>query len=126
MRKALVVDDYTDAAETLALFLTSYGYDARFVTEAREASQAVTDHGPNVVFLDIRMPDIDGFGVAKQLRSRAALDEVVLIAYTSEAWSDIRERAIDAGFDGYVRKASEPETLLTLLENLDEAEPGTG
>ncbi|AJK46703.1 response regulator [Burkholderia plantarii] len=113
--RVLVVDDHADAAEATALYLSVVGYDVRYVTTAHAAVDAAARHAPAIVLLDINMPDKDGFVVAAELRALDVTAHAILIAYTSDEWTAIREPAASAGFDGYFRKASELSILLSLM-----------
>ncbi len=119
--RVLVVDDYRDGAEATALYLAEFDFDTRFVTAAREVSRAAAQHAPHIVLLDIRMPEMDGFDVARLLRASPGLQATILIAYTSMPWADIEHQAAAAGFDGYFRKASELSALPQLLATFREA-----
>lgn len=118
--RVFVVDDHADAAEATALYLSVVGYDARYVTTAHAAVDAVALHVPAIILLDINMPGKNGFVVAMELRAQAATCQAILIAYTSDEWPAIREAATAAGFDGYFRKASELPALLDLMASCAE------
>ncbi|WOD14362.1 response regulator transcription factor [Paraburkholderia kirstenboschensis] len=64
-RRVLVVDDYYDGAEAISMFLSLSGYETHFVVSGQEAARAVTDWTPDIALLDINMPGMDGFSVAR-------------------------------------------------------------
>ncbi|HEX6203468.1 MAG TPA: ATP-binding protein [Thermoanaerobaculia bacterium] len=101
-RRVLVVDDNPDAADSLALLLELRGHQAEAVHGARQALDRVREAAPEVVLLDIGMPEIDGYEVARRLR--AAGCKAVLVAVTGYGRSDDVERARAAGFDAHVTK----------------------
>ncbi|WP_414439671.1 response regulator [Burkholderia sp. 22PA0106] len=119
-RRVLVVDDYLDGAEAMALYLSVLGFDTRFVTDAHEVYRAAEIHMPHIVLLDIRMPGMDGFDVARNLRTSPHAGPTIIVAYTSMAWSEIEAQALSAGFDGYFRKAADISVLLALLAGYEE------
>ena len=78
----LVVDDNVDAATTLAMLLQASGHDVRTAYDGPTALEAALDYRPNVVLLDIGLPGLNGFEVAKRLRQQPALQNAVLVAMT--------------------------------------------
>jgi PleD family two-component response regulator len=81
-RRVLVVDDNSDAAESLGVLLRLLGADVRVVYNGRDALVALTEYRPAVVVLDIGMPNMDGHEVARQIRQRPEFQDVTLIALT--------------------------------------------
>jgi CheY-like chemotaxis protein len=114
-RRILVVDDNTDAAESLADLLRVYGHDARVAHNGLAALELVPAFLPAVVFLDIGMPGMDGYEVARRLRRMPEGVEALLIAVTGFGRSEDRQRSEEAGFDRHVTKPLNPKSLLSLL-----------
>ena len=110
-RRIVVVDDNADAAQSIALLLQLSGHDTRVVTESVEVIAACTEFRPQTVILDIGLPAIDGYQLARELRRRSDGTEVVLIALTGYGQQHDRERAREAGFDHYFVKPVDPEKL---------------
>jgi len=112
--RALVVDDHPDVAEALARLLQAMGCAAAFVTEAAKAMDAATRMDPELVFLDIVMPGIHGYDLARTLRTRYG-DAIQLVAVT--AYGDASHQAIkrDARFDATVKKPVGVDTLQSIL-----------
>jgi len=102
--KVLVVDDNVDAAESLATVLELTGRVARTAHDGGSVLAAARDFEPDVVFLDIGLPDISGYEVARQLRADPQFSRVVLIALTGWGTENDRRRAHDAGFDEHLTK----------------------
>ncbi|WP_186135130.1 response regulator [Burkholderia gladioli] len=113
--RVMVVDDYPDTAEVVALYLSAMGYEARYVTMSVRAQKQADSYRPDIVLVDINMPGLDGYQVATAMRAADATREAVLIAHTSEVWEAIETRALVAGFDGYFRKATGPQELVPFL-----------
>ncbi|MFO7561896.1 MAG: hybrid sensor histidine kinase/response regulator [Enhygromyxa sp.] len=111
-RRVLVVDDEQDAALTLAELLHSYGHDTQVAYDGRSAVALAQRFEPEIVLLDLGLPDIDGYEVAKQIRAQAK-GEVRLIAVTGYQRDDARLR--DAGFDDHVIKPRCLERISALL-----------
>jgi CheY-like chemotaxis protein len=114
-RKVLVVDDNVDAAESLAVLLRYEGQEVWVAHDGASALEAVEAHRPEVVVLDIGMPDMDGYEVARRLRRRSGGDKLTLIALTGWGAEEDRRRSREAGFDHHLTKPMEPSALETLL-----------
>ena len=110
-RRLLVVDDNADVAESSAMMLTLAGYDVKTAFSGGQALQIVDNFQPAAVLLDIGLPDINGYQVARELRQRPDLASVRLIAVSGYDTPEARLRAIQAGFDHHVSK---PVTLAAL------------
>jgi CheY-like chemotaxis protein len=117
-RRILVIDDNVDAAESLAALLRLREHDVRVVHDGRTALKTATAFRPQVVFLDIAMPDMDGYEVARRLRQRPELEDPRLVAVTGFGRDQNRRLAKEAGFDEHVTKPLDPATLPALLARL--------
>jgi CheY-like chemotaxis protein/nitrogen-specific signal transduction histidine kinase len=115
-RRALVVDDNADSAESLAMLLTLQGHDVRVAHGGEEALAVFRDHRPEVVLLDIGLPDIDGHEVARRIREGGGAAGVLLVALTGWGQSEDRQRSKEAGFDRHLTKPVEPAVLQSLFE----------
>jgi PAS domain S-box-containing protein len=118
-RRVLVVDDNEDAAESLALLLRVAGHEARTAYDGPTALTAVDAFRPEVVILDIGLPRMDGYEVARRLRERAAGPRPLLVTLTDYGQEDDRRRAGEAGFDAHLVKPADLAALHRLF-----AEPG--
>ncbi len=114
-RRILVVDDNTDAADTLVSLLRVRGHDARMVTDGQEALTLARVFQPAVVFLDIGLPGMDGYEVAQRLRHMPGGERLRLIALTGYDRPEDRQRAVEAGFDRHVTKPLDPGALQSLV-----------
>ena len=114
--RVLVVDDNVDAAETLALLLRMDGHDVRVVHDGTQALAAVQERRPDLVFLDIGLPGMNGYEVAQRLRAIPAVDRTVLVAVTG--WGSERDqaRARAAGIDAHITKPVSEADLAGALE----------
>ena len=118
MTRVLVVDDNEDAAESLGALLRMMGADVRVALDGWRALEIFDEFRPSAVFLDLGMPDMDGFEVAHQIRSRPNTQDTVLIALTG--WSQERDkrRTAEAGFNRHLAKPADLETLQAVLTSL--------
>jgi PAS domain S-box-containing protein len=117
-RKILVVDDNADAAESLAALLSICGHDTRMAHDGREAVEQAKQFHPDVVFLDIGMPTLDGHETAKLIRQQPWGKDMVLIALTGWGQSEDRKRSKDAGFNHHLVKPADPAVVEKLLAAL--------
>lgn len=114
-RRVLVVDDNLDSAETIALMAQLWGHDVRTAHDGQSALTTAADYRPEVVLLDIGLPGMDGFEVARKLREQEWMDGVMLVAMTGYGQEEDRRRSKDAGFDHHMVKPIDPGALQTLL-----------
>jgi PAS domain S-box-containing protein len=113
--RVMVVDDNKDAAETLGMLLESLGHEARVVHDPAQAIGAV-QHVPFDAFvLDIGLPGMDGFTLARRLRAHPNCSAATFIALTGYGSADDRHRGSDAGFDHYLVKPADLEELARML-----------
>ena len=113
--RILVIDDNVDAAESLTALLCMWGHEARAALNGAAALEVAQQFAPSVVFLDISMPGMDGYEVARRLRRVPALRRSLLVAVTGLGREDDRRKAEEAGFDLHVTKPIEPSLLPALL-----------
>ncbi|CAA9891802.1 PAS domain S-box-containing protein (fragment) [Candidatus Methylobacter favarea] len=113
--RILVVDDYADAAESLALMLQLKGYEVITAGCGLKGIEQAVSFRPQVVLLDIGLPDMDGYEVARQLRQLPETRDALLIALTGYGQPEDRELSKAAGFDHHLLKPVDPEALFALL-----------
>jgi CheY-like chemotaxis protein len=111
----LIVDNYPDAADTLAMLVRLWGHDAAVVATGAEALRAGTANRPDVVLLELRLPDLDGCEVARALREESAGKRLLIVAVTTCGRADDRWRAAEAGIDLHLVKPANPEDLFRAL-----------
>lgn len=117
-RRILVVDDNRDAADMLSLLLQRHGNEAETVYDGDAAIAALRSGTFDAALVDLGMPGVDGFDVARAVRSEAALGGVRLIALTGWGRDEDRERSSAAGFDGHLVKPPKVRELFDLLDAL--------
>lgn len=114
-RRVLVVDDNLDSAETIALMAQLWGHDVRTAHNGQAALELAEDYRPEVVLLDIGLPGMDGFEVAKRLRAQEWMVGVMLVAMTGYGQEEDRRRSREVGFDHHMVKPIDPGALQALL-----------
>ncbi|HET8646655.1 MAG TPA: response regulator [Vicinamibacteria bacterium] len=119
-RRVLVADDNVDSAETLAMLLQALGNEVRTVNDGTQAVEESEQFRPHVVLLDIGMPGLDGYEVARLIRGRPWGAQVVLIALTGFGEEEDRRRSREAGFDHHLLK---PVDIGPLRQALEAAPP---
>ena len=113
--RVLIVDDNQDAANTMAMLVEALGGSAAIAHDAASGLQGIAESAPDVVFLDIGMPGIDGYETCRQMRRRPSDKATAIIAVTGWGQPQDKQRALDAGFDGHLTKPVEMEALAAVL-----------
>ncbi|SAK73909.1 response regulator [Caballeronia pedi] len=116
--RLLVVDDYQAGAEAITAVLLVEGYDARCVLSGHAALELSAAWIPDIALLDINMPEMDGFALARQLRQSRKTQHVALVAFTSQDERITHDRGVAAGFDAYCQKSGTTDALLHLLARM--------
>jgi CheY-like chemotaxis protein len=111
----LVVDDNADVTDTVALLLKVDGHDVRTAPDGPSALAESQAFRPEVVILDIGLPGMDGYEVARHLRRQAGMKKAVLVALTGYGQEEDRRRSQEAGFDAHLVKPADPAALQALL-----------
>jgi CheY-like chemotaxis protein len=114
-QRILIVDDNVDAAESLGTMLAYSGHDVRVAHGGVEALSAARDFSPNVMILDLGMPEMDGYAVARAVRSDPRFASTRLIALSGYGQPDDRRRTADVGFDEHLVKPVEHDVLNAAL-----------
>jgi CheY-like chemotaxis protein len=117
-RRILVVDDNRDAADSLGMLLEVLGADTRVVYDGAAALRALPEHRPEILFLDLGMPEMDGEEVARRVRAAPEFRDTVLIAMTGWGQEEDRRRSESAGFDFHLVKPADIDVLHGLLSSL--------
>jgi PAS domain S-box-containing protein len=123
-RRVLVVDDNHDAADSLGILLQCLGAEVRVAHDGAAALETLEAFQPSAAVLDLGMPSMDGFELARRIRSRPGGEKMMLIALTGWGQEGTRRRAREAGFDHYLIKPANVQTLRSLLA--PEQQPAAG
>ena len=119
--RVLVVDDNVDTVTTLVMLVQESGHEARTAYDGAAVLEAALDYRPNVVLLDIGLPGLNGFEVAKQLRQQPALQNVILVAMTGYGQEGDRRRSREAGFNHHLIKPGDFGKVLQILATVSES-----
>ena len=114
-RRVLVVDDNRDTAESIAELLRISGHDVHVAYDGLSAIATALSIRPEFVFLDIGLPGLDGYAVARRLRSEPGLESTRIIAVTGYGTEADRQKGMEAGFDQHLLKPVDPAFLASLL-----------
>jgi two-component system cell cycle response regulator DivK len=109
--RILVVEDNDRNRELVRDILEFHGFELLEASNALDALALAAEQLPNLVLMDIELPDLDGQSVLRQLRSQPATADIPVVAVTAFAMRDDRQRFLDAGFNGYIEKPIDIRTL---------------
>lgn len=119
--KILLIEDNEQNAYLVDYLLKSRGWDIVFAREGASGLELADSESPNLVLLDIQLPGMDGYEVARKLRERKHLEGVPIVAVTSYAMPGDRENCLAAGCTGYIEKPIDPTTFADQVEEYLEA-----
>jgi PAS domain S-box-containing protein len=117
-RSVLVVDDNADAADSMAMLLRMLGHTVEIEHDGLAALERVTAQLPDIVLLDIGLPGMNGYDVAKHLRARPEGQGLRIYAMTGYGQEDDRRRSLESGFDGHLVKPVPPAELIALIDSV--------
>ncbi len=115
-KKILYIEDNEQNLYLVRYILEKSGYEVVSARDGAEGITAALRELPALILLDIQLPGMDGYTVAKRLRASRDLKAIPIIAVTSYAMVGDRERALEAGCTGYIEKPINPETFLAQIE----------
>jgi CheY-like chemotaxis protein len=113
--RILVIEDNADQAQTLAALLALWGYEVKTANEGTEGITTAEEFKPDVVLVDLGLPGISGYEVARRLRKHAQLKDVCIVAQTGWGDTNDRRRTREAGFDHHLLKPLDPEDLRAVI-----------
>jgi CheY-like chemotaxis protein len=120
--RILVVDDQRDVADALTRLLQTLGYEAKAVYEGRRAVDEAVAFPPDLMFIDIGMPDFDGYKTVATIRGHRECAHAILIALTGWSQPEDRQRAYESGFDLHISKPMNIDKLMEVLALIDPKE----
>jgi PAS domain S-box-containing protein len=116
-RRILVVDDNVDAVDSLMFMLQQKGHDVRIAHDGNKALECIRKFNPEVIFLDIGMPDMDGYEVCRQIRASTQGQRMHICAVTGWGQSEDKKRAHDAGFDDHLTKPVSVNDIMSQIND---------
>jgi CheY-like chemotaxis protein len=118
MKKVLIVDDENSTRRLVAVTLAGGAYQVLEARDGAEALDVIGREQPDVVLLDIQMPEIDGIEVCRRVKADPALAGTVVVMLTAQAQADARRRATEAGADTFLTKPFSPLQVLEMVKRL--------
>jgi two-component system cell cycle response regulator DivK len=115
--KILVIEDNDQNLYLVTFILEKHGYQVHAAQDGQEGVARAATLMPDLILLDIQLPGMDGYAVARHLRENPALSSVPIIAVTSYAMTGDREKAFAAGCTGYIEKPINPDTFMQQVEH---------
>jgi CheY-like chemotaxis protein len=124
--RVLIVDDNKDLADSLGTLLRLWGYDPRAAYDGKSGVEEARHYHPDCILVDISMPVMDGYAVARQIRGDPSLGRTKLVAQTAYADEESIGRFREMGFDDHLAKPADLTRLRELLKGLESARDGEG
>jgi DNA-binding response OmpR family regulator len=119
----LIVDDAAVTLKLIASLLRNEGYKVQIASNAEQALSTLRTFRPDLILVDVHLPGIDGFELARRIRQDARLQDIAIIAMTASSRQGIEQEATDAGCNGFIAKPIEPQTLRVRIRQYLEREP---
>lgn len=114
--KVLIIEDNEQNMYLVTFILEKNGYNVIQAQDGRKGIALAGQVKPDIILLDIQLPNMDGYAVAHELKANPGLDDVPIVAVTSYAMAGDRERIVAAGCEGYIEKPIDPETFMRQVE----------
>jgi CheY-like chemotaxis protein len=114
--RVLVADDNPDNLELMRILLTASGYAPALASDGAEAIESAADDPPELILMDLQMPNVDGYAAAAAIRQQSGGRCAPIVAVTALAMVGDRDDVLAAGFDGYIAKPIVPATFLAQVE----------
>lgn len=114
----LIIEDNEQNMYMLSYLLTNSDYKVLKAFNGVEGLELARNNHPEIILIDIQLPDMDGYEICTKLRQNGLPDSTTIIAVTSYAMGGDREKAIEAGADGYLEKPINPETFVDQMEKI--------
>jgi two-component system, cell cycle response regulator DivK len=121
LKRILIVEDTEDNRQILRDLLTNAGFGIVEAYDGQAAVEAASEHQPDLILMDIQLPIMNGYEAIRRIKADSKLQSIPIIAVTSYALSEDKEKARAAGCDGYVAKPFSPRQLLATVRDLLEA-----
>ena len=113
--RVVIIDDNRDAASAMSELVERYGGSTRVANDATTGLAVIRDFDPDMVFLDIGMPGMDGYEACRRIRQTPSQDHIVVVALTGWGQPHDKQRAVDAGFDLHLTKPVDPQAIARVL-----------
>jgi two-component system, cell cycle response regulator DivK len=117
LAKILIIEDNEQNRYLCSFILKSHRHDIVEATSGREGVERARNTLPDLIILDIQLPEMDGYAVARELKNDPATGRIPIVAVTSYAMAGDRERTLASGCEGYIEKPINPETFMQEIAN---------
>jgi CheY-like chemotaxis protein len=117
-RRILIVDDNHSNLKLFTFLLSGPSYEVRTATDARQALSSLTEFRPDLLLLDLQLPDMDGLELTRQLKADESTRGIPIVAVTAYAMKGDEERARAAGVDGYISKPIEKNSFRAMVAEI--------
>lgn len=115
--KALIIEDNEQNMYMLTFLLENNNYEVFQAFNGLDGIKAAIEHSPDVILLDIQLPQMDGYQIAKELRKKEDLQHIPIVAVTSHAMVGDCEKAMESGATGYIEKPIDPDNFIQRMES---------
>ena len=115
--KALIIEDNDQNMYMLTFLLVNNGYEVIQAFNGLDGLKAAREKKPDIILLDIQLPEMSGYDVARELKNNLSISHVPIIAVTSHAMVGDREKAMESGATGYIEKPIDPDNFIQQLES---------
>jgi CheY-like chemotaxis protein len=116
--RILVVEDNMDSYELVRFILERYGYETFLAADGRDGVSATIKQKPDLILMDLAMPELDGWRATRQLKSDSRTKHIPIVAVTARALPGDRQRALDAGCDGFITKPIDLAELMGVVDKI--------
>lgn len=114
----LIVEDNVEQASLTKMLMEEYGFTAHYVTDSIEAFKTIQSDKPEVVILDLMMPELDGLRLCKKIKSSPVLGDTKIIIYSGKMYDSDRRKALELGADAFFIKPARASMLITKIREL--------
>ncbi|MBW3535013.1 MAG: response regulator [Gemmatimonadetes bacterium] len=118
MHTILLADDNADSRDIYRTLFSVHGYDVLEAEDGMRAVEMSADRCPDIILLNLRMPNLDGYGVLQELRSRAATENIPCIVFTGDVRYEQMGRAVMEGAEAFLAKPAEPREVLRFVQEV--------
>lgn len=124
-RKVLLVEDNPQNRYLITFLLEKSGYEVVIAEDGEEAVEAVPQHLPDVILMDVQLPKIDGYEATRRIKSDERFSAIPVLALTAHSMKGDRAKALEAGCDDYITKPVDIDVLLRRIEEVLTPQPGS-
>lgn len=115
-KKILYIEDNEQNLYLVKFLMEKHGYEVSAAMDGQEGIDSAAELRPDLILLDIQLPHMDGYSVARKLRANPDLSGIPIVAVTSYAMAGDRDKALSAGCNGYIEKPINPDTFMRQVE----------